>query len=254
MTRWALLVCLAATDSFAQVDGLLHGLALETELKGPINWAKVELSVAPRDPKVAPALFLTRRRAKADPSEQYVLAGLDWRTPEDKPVARHRSSSWVMDFDQAIFKEAIQAARTELGDAPTLQALTDFTRRFIGKKSYDRGIDLASQVARRREGDCTEHAVFLTALLRGFGFSARAMVGVVLVATENAPVGYGHMWVEAIEEGKWRVFDAALPSTLSVAYLPSGEFSDEGPGYTLPLLAHINALGFRTFRLAIPKR
>lgn len=246
-----LLVAALVTSSgaLAQVtsDAVLHDVSLETTVRGEVEWKARQLRVALVDAK-KPPLFLTRRGARPDSDGVWALAGLEAPTLKDRPVARHKTASWVIDFDQALFAPAWQAALAEVGPKPTAAALTRFAARYLSRKSYDRALDLASQVAKHRSGDCTEHATFLVALLRKAGLAARAMVGVVLVAFPERVRAFGHMWVEAFVDGQWLVFDAALDHA-SIAYLPAGELSDEGPGYALGLVGVINTLSFRSLEL-----
>lgn len=228
-------------------EAVLHAVPLETTVRGDVEWKARQLRVTLLDAS-QPPLFLTRRGARPDGEGAWTLDGLEAPTLKDRPLARHKTASWVMDFDQPSFAPAWKAALTEVGAKPTAAALTDFAARYLSRKSYDRALDLASQVAKHRSGDCTEHAVFLTALLRKAGIPARAMLGVVLVAFPERARAFGHMWVEAFVDGRWLVFDAALGKA-SAAYLPAGELSEEGPGYALGLVGVINTLSFRALEL-----
>jgi transglutaminase-like putative cysteine protease len=243
----AVLISAGLARAQATNDAVLHDVPLETTVRGEVEWKQRQLRVALLD-ATQPPLFLTRRGGRPDAEGVFTLEGLDTPRSKDRPVARHKAASWVMDFDQASFAPAWKAALAEVGPKPTAAALTDFVARWLSRKSYDRALDLASQVAKHRSGDCTEHAVFLVALLRKAGIPSRAMLGVVLVAFPERARAFGHMWVEAFVDGQWRVFDAALGKA-SAAYLPAGEFSDEGPGYALGLVGVTNTLGFRVLEL-----
>ena len=52
---------------------------------------------------------------------------------------------------------------------------------YIDDKSLGVGFASASEVCATREGDCSEHAVLLVALLRAAGIPSRAVSGVVYV-------------------------------------------------------------------------
>jgi hypothetical protein len=228
-------------------EQFLHQVALESDLKGPVDWASVVLEVTPGD-RTAQAAFVTRRRAKKERGGIIRVSRIDQLLASDRVVPRHRKASWVIDFDQPAFAPAWDAAVAAVGERPTIDAVISFVAGYLTKKSYDRGFDLASSVAIRRGGDCTEHAVFLAALLRRFGIPARAVVGLVLIPTENEPVAFGHMWVEAFET-RWRVADAAIPPQANPAYLPAGELAEEGPGYALSLMGQVTSLDFARLRL-----
>lgn len=100
--------------------------------------------------------------------------------------------------------------------------------------SSDRGMDVASQVARNRNGDCTEYAVLTAALARAVGLPARVVVGLAIVVRDDGVRAYGHAWAEVLDDGAWRVGDAALLSAAGdVRYLALGVIDDEGPGYAM---------------------
>ena len=77
-------------------------------------------------------------------------------------------STWVIDFTEPAF----DALRKELGAAggkSTRRELVAFVARIV-EETDGREWDLASVVVRRREGDCSEHAVLTAALARMQGF------------------------------------------------------------------------------------
>jgi hypothetical protein len=76
----------------------------------------------------------------------------------------------------------------------------------IRKKGFGQGFASAVDVLRTGEGDCTEHSVLLTAVLRAAGVPARTAVG--LVYSEGSMIG--HMWAEAYS-GCWRSVDVLDP-------------------------------------------
>jgi transglutaminase-like putative cysteine protease len=149
----------------------------------------------------------------------------------DRPLARHSRPSFVVDYDEP----SVQAARAEAvrlcGPSPTPDQLALFVYGYIDHKDLLRGFDLASQVARRKEGDCTEHAVLLVALARSFGFPARVVMGMALVVVDGKVEAVGHAWAEVRQSGQWKVTDAAIPAQLGARYLPLSVLDDEGPAF-----------------------
>jgi hypothetical protein len=85
----------------------------------------------------------------------------------------------------------------------------------IADKNLSVGFATASEVARNREGDCSEHAVLLAALGRARGIPARVACGLVYVPTFNeADRVFGfHMWTQFYIHGQWVDFDAAQDET-----------------------------------------
>jgi hypothetical protein len=98
------------------------------------------------------------------------------------------------------------------------EAMRAFVQTFINEKSLGVGFATASEVAVTKEGDCSEHGVLLSAMLRADGIPARAVSGLIYVdqfMQEQRVFGY-HMWVQALMEvdGKlrWVDFDGVLSS------------------------------------------
>jgi len=142
--------------------------------------------------------------------------------------------TFVIDFDEPVFAE-LQTAMKDQKVGAEREALIAFVDRYIDKKR-PRGWDLASTVARRREGDCTEHAVLTAALARLQGQPARVVVGLALISQGTDHQAFGHAWTEMLEGGKWVVADAALSGqTDIVRYLPLSLIEDEGIGYQMAL-------------------
>lgn len=71
----------------------------------------------------------------------------------------------------------------------------------------------ASHVLKSGTGDCTEHTVLCTAILRSLGVPARAVTGMILsreFGSYNNVFVY-HMWGEAYIDGRWVLVDATRP-------------------------------------------
>jgi hypothetical protein len=85
-----------------------------------------------------------------------------------------------------------------------LERLVD---RYIENKSLAYGFAGLEEILDGREGDCTEHALLLVALLRKAGFPSRLAYGLIL--TESGFLG--HAWVELFAGGHWRWLDPSFP-------------------------------------------
>ena len=118
----------------------------------------------------------------------------------------------------------LRADRYVQSDAPELKAVADSLKAatrsdpwvlaraiaawvdgHISKKGMEHGYSSAIDVYRSRAGDCTEHSLLTTAILRAAGIPARPVVGLAFSEPDKAFVG--HMWVEAYVNG-WRTLDA----------------------------------------------
>ena len=96
------------------------------------------------------------------------------------------------------------------------EACRRYVNTFIKKKNLNVGFASASEVAKTREGDCTEHGVLLVSLLRANGIPSRGAVGLVYAEEftgKREIFGY-HMWAQALLtiDGKptWVDLDATL--------------------------------------------
>ncbi len=172
-------------------------------------------------------------------------AGLDhfrYRADQYPQVSTSSERSWleatfVVDHDEADVAR-LHAEWVESTDAPRTRAgLVEFVAGRM-RGSIGRGFDVASVVARRLEGDCTEYAVLTASLARRAGLPARVAEGVALIEGPDGPSGMGHAWAEILEDGRWAVADAALVGLPGqVTYLPYGVLEDEGPGYMVELVS-----------------
>jgi hypothetical protein len=127
------------------------------------------------------------------------------------------ASSLIDAGDSLIVKLADRATR-DAGDDPMKQALAlrEFVEKHISNKGLSTGFASASETARMREGDCSEHGVLLCALLRAKKIPARVASGLVFVEEIDGGVFGWHMWTQALIDGRWVDLDA----TLDVPYHP----------------------------------
>jgi hypothetical protein len=127
----------------------------------------------------------------------------------DKPTADDlRPNSFIQSDDPTIVAEAAKAAGQETDPWRVAVALERYVNREVKKKDYSQAFATAAEVAKSREGDCTEHAVFLAALCRARGIPARVAIGLVYVPGTGA-FGY-HMWTEVFVDKRWTPIDGTL--------------------------------------------
>lgn len=118
---------------------------------------------------------------------------------------------------KAITERALEGVAA--GDRERAEALRRAVSDHITDAHLGVGLATASEVARTRTGDCTEHAVLLAACLRAAGIPSRLVSGVVYVdelVGARRVFGY-HMWTQAVlrdEAGtpRWVDLDAAIPT------------------------------------------
>jgi hypothetical protein len=146
----------------------------------------------------------------------------------------------------------VELARQARGDATDPFVVGDRLRRFVTDyvqtKSLNIGFASASEVARTREGDCSEHGVLLAALARLCGIPSRVVVGLAYVPIfggKDDIYGY-HLWTQLFIHGQWYDFDAALRETeVSPARIAFAVSSLKDAGLadlSLPLMGKIGAI------------
>ncbi|UCG34174.1 MAG: transglutaminase domain-containing protein [Phycisphaerales bacterium] len=115
--------------------------------------------------------------------------------------------------------EVIKMATEARGDETNAYRLADKLRRYvtdvIADKNLGVGFATASEVARNREGDCSEHGVLLAALGRANGIPSRVVVGLIYVdefVGQKGVFGF-HMWTQMYVDGQWVDLDAAMRET-----------------------------------------
>lgn len=155
-----------------------------------------------------------------------VTVDVDAAPREAGPAATTRpadlAASTMIDSRDAKVRELLAKAIDGQPPAKTHAELAErlrrFTHRFIAAKDLSVGMATASEVARTAEGDCTEHAVLLAALLRAAEIPSRTVTGVLYVdsfaGVSGGIFGY-HMWTQAWiqeegEPGRWVDFDAVM--------------------------------------------
>ncbi len=115
--------------------------------------------------------------------------------------------------------KAAELARKAAGDEKDphklAERLCNFVHNYIQSKNLSVGFASASEVARSREGDCTEHGVLLAALGRACGIPTRIVTGIVYTDefAGESNVFVGHLWTQYWIDGEWVDVDAAFNET-----------------------------------------
>jgi hypothetical protein len=146
----------------------------------------------------------------------------------------------------ALAGRAVAGLAADSGPRQRAEAMRRFVHEYIHAKDLGVGFASASEVARSREGDCTEHAVLLAAMLRAV---ASGLIYADQFAGQKGIFGY-HMWTQALLEvdGKptWVDLDATLADphfnathiTLALSALADGEVAG-ALGAIVPLLGRL---------------
>lgn len=120
-------------------------------------------------------------------------------------------NAWV----QSESPEVLALARQAVGDAKTdlqrMRRLRSFLSDYIDAKGLDVGYASALETVATRRGDCTEHAVLLTAMARSLGIPARVVTGIVYAERMGGAtrVFVPHAWTQAWIDDRWISFDSA---------------------------------------------
>jgi len=156
--------------------------------------------------------------------------------------AVHLGASFLVDYDERSVQSLVTQINSRYGTHPAPAKLEQYVYDFIEHKNAAHGFDVASMVAKTRAGDCTEHAVLLTALLRLYGYPARAVTG-FYVSLEEPVLGYGHAWTEFYDGQRWVGLDATrISAVVGARHVPLGVVDDESIAYTLGLLRTLQGL------------
>ena len=123
------------------------------------------------------------------------------------------SSSVYLDTDDLLIQKLAKKGK---GKAKTPQEiakkLTKFVFRYMSNKNYEVGFATASEVARNKAGDCTEHSILLAALGRALGIPTRVVTGLVYADEfeDQKNVLVYHMWTQFYIDDQWVNLDSAL--------------------------------------------
>jgi len=97
-----------------------------------------------------------------------------------------------------------------------------------GQQNFKVGFAAASEVARNRTGDCSEHSVLAAAMERAAGIPSRVVIGLVYEAENLGGFGY-HMWNEVYVNHRWVALDPTFDqSSVDAIHIKLSESSLEG--------------------------
>lgn len=122
--------------------------------------------------------------------------------------AERQPSDFMQSDDPSIVKMANEVAGNVTDPWRIAVALERYVHAKVATKNYSQTFASAADVAATLEGDCTEHAVLLAALLRARGLPSRAALGLVYVPSSQAFAF--HMWTEVYINDRWIGLDGTL--------------------------------------------
>jgi hypothetical protein len=125
------------------------------------------------------------------------------------PGGKYLQATRFLDCENAMVRgHAKKAAAEGASPGDAADAMEQYVHDTMRDRNFATGLATASEVAEKLEGDCTEHAVLLAAMLRARRIPSRVAVG--LVYSEQHQAFAGHMWTEAYLDGVWTPLDATL--------------------------------------------
>lgn len=192
--------------------------------KGKLNLPETPMQKIVEERDGIVTLELTRRSAR--------LAAAEGRPPKARQAAKRKpatapaveeetgedlkpyleASSDVNWKDPVVAELARKAAGKEKDPWKLTERLCQFVHDFIQTKNLSVGFASASEVARSKEGDCTEHGILLAALGRANGIPTRIVTGIVYTEEFGGKknVFVGHLWTQFWIDGEWVDVDSAF--------------------------------------------
>jgi hypothetical protein len=153
-----------------------------------------------------------------------VIVDLDHLVPAgDIDRDEFLAPSTLVDASDGRIISITQEATRDAGDDPAAraEAIRRFVYDYVEEKNLGVGVATASEVCATREGDCSEHAVLLAAMLRADAIPSRTASGLVYVDSfldHERIFGY-HMWAQALldvdGEPTWVDLDGTFPRQVS---------------------------------------
>jgi len=135
---------------------------------------------------------------------------LPYKGSDPAALTALESTEYIQCADKQIRDLAKQAVGGTTDTAKASAQIESFVDGYITQKDLSVGYASALEVARSRQGDCSEHALLTAAICRAAGIPARVVAGIVyadvILGKQNA---FGaHLWTQVYLDGKWYSLDA----------------------------------------------
>ena len=183
------------------------------------------------------------------------------RPPRNIQPSRNQQKDYLGDTqflqakDSRVQEHARRATAGSIDPGTIAVRMEQYVYKELKKKNFSTVLASAAEVAKSLEGDCTEHACLLAAMLRVQKIPSRVVVG--LVFAERLGAFGGHMWTEAWLDGKWVPLDATLgkggigPGHIKLA---DSSLSDDGPAPVTSFVPLMNMLSNVTIDIVSTER
>jgi transglutaminase-like putative cysteine protease len=128
-------------------------------------------------------------------------------------MAEFLNTNVYLDSSDPLIVDLAEKAKGKKKEiAEIAKSLTTFVHGYVASKNFSVGFASASEVARSREGDCTEHSILLAAMGRAIGIPSRVATGLVYAKRFQGQrdILVYHMWTQFFVDGRWINYDSAL--------------------------------------------
>jgi hypothetical protein len=163
---------------------------------------------------------------------------------EDKTALEAlKPTTYLQSDSKEVLDLALHAVGGTKDAGEAVRQIESFVAGYITAKDLSVGYATAAEVAKSRQGDCTEHAVLSAAMCRAVGIPARVVFGIVYVDNliGHTNVFGGHAWTEAYIGDKWVGLDATrAPNGYGAGHITMAIGSEEPGGF----FAMVNSLGY----------
>jgi hypothetical protein len=203
---------------YESVRSAEEDLAFPIDAPGEPGGTALQIVSAKRDARGEVSQLVLR---VANRQDEFALAS-SASQPVPPALERYLKGGFHLDLDDPRLEELLDRCRIAedggfaaagaessgtAADTRTVLCLERLVDRYIQKKSLAYGFADLEEVLSKREGDCTEHALLMVALLRKKGTASRLAYGLIL--TEAGFIG--HAWVELYDGRRWCWLDPSFP-------------------------------------------
>ncbi len=187
----------------------------------PDNAGRVVFSVTATDPKVLDAIQPQPGQLVKVGSESNKFVGVDFRKPDPFPaLVPSPGDSSPSQLIESEDPQVAGIAGSVIATGNKLALATELSKVVYDQlvnKNLNSGFVSAASAATSRSGDCTEHALLLTAFCRNRGIPARVAVGLIYAPSGDSAEMRFHMWTVAYVDDGWIHLDAMQPNGLASA-------------------------------------
>jgi transglutaminase-like putative cysteine protease len=204
---------------------------VDRPIERPRDTVTSRLRLRIKDGKLPKLPSAGAQRVRPGEDERSVILEIDINdnvkaSEADRDDASYLEPSSMIDSSDPVIVKLAEKATRGVSDDPFARA--EAMRQAVFDRISNPGLDTAfataSETARMRKGDCSEHGVLLCAMLRANGIPARLATGLVYADTfagESDIFGW-HMWTQALIDGRWVDFDATLDRRYDAAHILTG--------------------------------